>query len=61
MSGIVTVRTTDGDVTGDTVLFRGDEVVVMGLSTNTCVSLADVESVIAGEPASATADSGVVA
>lgn len=53
MSGIMTVRTTDGDVTGDTVLFDGDELVVIGLSTNTRVSCADVDSVIAGQPADA--------
>ncbi|MFP4117266.1 MAG: hypothetical protein ACLFSD_00235 [Salinivenus sp.] len=61
MSGVVTVRTVDGDVTGDTVLFRGDELVVMGLSDSTRVSVADVRSVIAGRPASADVDGGVVA
>jgi len=53
MSGVITVRTADGDVTGDTVLFEGDEVAVVGVSDTTRISIDDVESVIAGRPAGA--------
>jgi hypothetical protein len=49
MSPTLTVRTDDGDVTGDTVFVEGDSLRVLGRDETEAVPLDDVESIIADE------------
>lgn len=64
MSPELTVRRDDApDLTGDTVRFDGDELVVLGRAETVRVKRDDVRSIIAGRPADPddpATDEGVV-